>query len=172
MKFTIVLLLVFMGAFPAAALGQEPETADAVDLPERCVRLLVESNEDPCSICAKASREKAFQTLEAVFRPGRIIKSSPACRFTHTDVLLTFRAHTAENHLVGIAASDYTEARTADLLTSSPTETLFEGSLEIIAYRYGDGPTYNYFPSMSHLQVHCRILELKSIKDHDQRKEP
>ena len=87
-------------------------------------------------------------------------------------VLLTFRAHTAENHLVGIAASDYTEARTADLLTSAPTETLFEGSLEIIAYRYGDGPTYNYFPSMSHLQVHCRILELKSIKDHDQRKEP
>jgi hypothetical protein len=32
--------------------------------------------------------------------------------------------------------------------------------LEIVEFKYGDGPTYNYYPTGNQLQIHCRILSL------------
>lgn len=75
--------------------------------------------------------------------------------------LLTFRFHTPEQYLVGIAEKDFTLAVLADQYHSWPPGTLFDGKLELVRYEYGDGPTYNYYPKRNHLEVHCRLLDLK-----------
>lgn len=176
-KWLSILLLL---AIASSVIADEAESPSALDLPEEAFRLLAESASDPCSICAEDTREKAFQGLNVAFKPGRIFKSNQLCQFMRTDAcgenelvltcyitsspLLTFRFHTAEKHLVGIRTSDFTEKRFASEYCSGTTGTRFEGALEIIEYRYGDGPSYNYFCSGNHIQVHCRILDIKKIK--------
>jgi hypothetical protein len=78
--------------------------------------------------------------------------------------LLTFRFHTAAKHLVGISTTDFTEKRLASEYGSAATGARFEGTLKIVTYRYGDGPSYNYYLVRNHIQVHCRILDIKQIK--------
>ena len=174
---SILLLL----AIASSVIAGEAETPAALDLPEEAFQLLAESASDPCSICAEETRKKAFQVLDDAFKPGRILKSNHLCQFMRTDAcgenelvltcyltsppLLTFRFHTAEKHLVGIRATDFTEKRFASEYCSVATGTHFEGALEIIAYRYGDGPSYNYYCAGNHIQVHCRILDIKQIKE-------
>ncbi len=168
-----VLLLL---AIASSVIAGEAETPPAFDLPEEAFQLLTESASDPCSICAKKTREKAFQVLNSAFKPGRILKSNHFCQFMRTDAcgenelvltcyltaspLLTFRFHTPEKHLVGICQTDFTEKRFESEYCSAATGTRFEGALEIVAYRYGDGPSYNYYCARNHIQVHCRILGL------------
>jgi hypothetical protein len=75
--------------------------------------------------------------------------------------LLTFRFHTPEQYLVGIAEKDFTPTVLGDQYHSWPPGTIFDGKLELVRYEYGDGPTYNYYPKRNHLEVHCRLLDLK-----------
>ena len=75
--------------------------------------------------------------------------------------LLTFRFHTPEQYLVGIAEKDFTLTVLGDQYHSWPPGTIFDGKLELVRYEYGDGPTYNYYPKRNHLEVHCRLLDLK-----------
>jgi hypothetical protein len=173
-------ILLFL-AIASSVIAGEAETPAALDLPEEAFQLLAESASDPCSICAEETREKAFQVLDDAFKPGRILKSNRLCQFMRTDAcgenelvltccltsspLLTFMFHTAEKHLVGICTTDFTEKRFASEYCSGATGTRFEGALEIIAYRYGDGPSYNYYCAGNHIQVHCRILDIKQIKE-------
>jgi hypothetical protein len=173
---SILLLL----AISFSVIAGEAETPAAFDLPEEAFQLLAESASDPCSICAMKTRKNAFQVLNGAFKPGRILKSDNLCEFMRTDEcgenelvltcyltrspLLTFRFHTAEKHLVGICATDFTEKRFASEYSSAASGARFEGTLEIIEYRYGDGPSYNYYLAENHIQVHCRILEIKQIK--------
>ena len=169
---SILLLL----AIASLVFAGEAETPAALDLPDEAFRLLAESASDPCSICAKETREQAFQLLNSAFIPGRILKSNHLCQFMRTDAcgenelvltcyltsspLLTFRFHTTEKHLVGICTTDFTEKRFASEYCSGTTGTRFEGALEIIEYRYGDGPSYNYYCAGNNIQVHCKILGL------------
>ncbi len=178
MKKALSVLLVL--SIASSVIPGEVETPPVLDLPEEAFQLLAESASDPCSICAKETREKAFQVLNSAFKPGRILKSNHLCQFMRTDAcgenelvltcyltsspLLTFRFHTAEKHLVGICDTDFTENRFASEYCSAATDTRFEGTLEIVAYRYGDGPSYNYYFAGNHVQVHSRILDIKQIK--------
>ena len=170
------LSLLLLLAIASSVIAGEAETPAAFGLPEEAFQLLTESASDPCSICAKKTREKAFQVLNSAFKPGRILKSNHFCQFMRTDAcgenelvltcyltaspLLTFRFHTPEKHLVGICQTDFTQRRFAREYCSAATGTRFEGALEIVAYRYGDGPSYNYYFARNHIQVHCRILGL------------
>jgi hypothetical protein len=173
-------VLLFLGV-ASLVIASEAETPTAFDLPEEAFQLLAESASDPCSICAKETRAKAFQELNSAFKPGRILKSNHRCQFMRTDAcgenelvltcyltlspLLTFRFHTAEKHLVGIYETDFTEKRFASEYGSATTGTRFEGALEVVAYRYGDGPSYNYYLAGNHIQVHCRILHIQQIRE-------
>ena len=164
----------------SSGIAGETEQPAAIELPEKAFELLAESASDPCSICAVETREKAFKILNAAFKPGRILQSNKLCRFMRTDAcgeneliltchptplpLLTFRFHTAERHLVGVSTTDFTEEQFAGKYRGASVGVLFEGAIEMVAYRYGDGPAYNYYLIGNHIQVHCKILDLKRVR--------
>ena len=172
-----VLLLLSLLMICSGSLGwaQTP-----LDFPEKPLRLLAESAKDTCPICARQTREKAFLLIEEQFFAGRILTTSSSCRLVRTassdenelvlscDVagkeslpLLTFRFHTSANHLVGISPADYTEETVAKEYLSAAPGTVFEGTIETILFRYGDGTTFNYSASRGVVQVHCRLLTLQ-----------
>jgi hypothetical protein len=64
---------------------------------------------------------------------------------------------------LGILQKDYTDAAAAELYRASGPGTVFDVRLRLIPYRYGDGPTYNYFPQTHTLRFHCAILEMKAV---------
>jgi hypothetical protein len=151
------------------------------DFPEEALRLIAESAGDSCSICARQTREKAFQLLEEQFPAGRILTTTgSSCRLVRTALteenelvlscdfpgkesppLLTFRFHTSANHLVGISPADFTEEGIASEYLSAIPGTVFGGTLKTIVFRYGDGTTYNYSVSRGVIQVHCCLITLK-----------
>lgn len=168
-------------AVPAAAATSASTSATSSrrrnpgDIPAEALDLLTQSTKDSCSICAETRRKKAFDQLDEVYRPGTILSSTQTSRFmqvrdgedelTLTSFLrseprLTFRFHSASNHLVGIAADDYTDEAVVQRLLSTPPDTAFAGRIAIVAYAYGDRATYLYSSSKNHLQVQCKILEL------------
>lgn len=150
------------------------------DFPEKPLRMIAESATDPCSICARQTREKAFQLFEEQFPAGRILTTTGSCRLVRTALneenelvlscdfpgkeslpLLTLRFHTSADHLVGISPADFTEEGIASEYLLAPPGTAFEGIIKTIPFRYGDGTTYNYSASRGVIQVHCRLLALK-----------
>jgi hypothetical protein len=162
----------------------------ALDLPDDAFQLLAQAAADPCSICAEQKREQAFRILNDRFIPGRVIKTDVDCRLIKagsddnnnlslscypSDALMTsitddeqlpqvvFTFHTQQKRLVGILETDYTEAPAADPFHSSESGTVYDGRIRLIAYKYGDGPTYNYFQETNTLLIHCRILKLKPV---------
>ena len=165
-------------AMVSSVIAREAEAPAVIELPKEA--FLAESALDPCSICAKQTREKAFKILNAAFKPGMILKSNNLCQFMRTDAcgenelvltcyptslpLLTFKFHTDEKHLVGVSTTDFTKERFASEYRWAAPGALFEGALEIVEYRYGDGPAYNYYLVGNRIQVQCRILDLKRIE--------
>jgi hypothetical protein len=144
-------------------------------LPVGAFELLAESAADSCAVCARELKTKAFVILDDHLRPGAIVETDSLRHFVRTDggenelsltshsgndPRLTFRFHTAENHLVGIAESDWTDESIAERFRSFPSGAAFHGALEIVEFTYGDGPTYLSFAPTNHLQVHCRIMEI------------
>jgi hypothetical protein len=155
---------------------------------------LTESSKDPCPICARQTKSKAFEIINTELRAQRVFSSGDLCRFIRTTEfsvnelsltcyppfsglkkeptqdqgtvefpLLTFRFHTPEQYLIGIAKKDFTRTVLGDQYHSWPPGTIFDGKLELVRYEYGDGPTYNYYPKRNHLEVHCRLLDLKKM---------
>ncbi|HYA02670.1 MAG TPA: hypothetical protein VEI04_06115 [Syntrophobacteria bacterium] len=184
-KLAILVLTPFVLFTPA--LAGDSDLAAVVQALDGACHLLAESGVDPCAICSKETRNKAFQILNRQLLPGRIFKTSPDClliRSTSGENELApvcypagapvktregegqlprvaFRFHTSAKHLVGIAEKDFTGEQVAADHLSAPSGTLFSGVLEIVVYKYGDGPTYNYYPTSNELQVHCKLLDLK-----------
>ena len=146
-----------------------------VDFPKGALDLLTESARDSCSICAERHRNEAFDQLDEVYGPGRILTSTPESRFVwapggeneitltsyhRSEPGLTFRFHSTSDHLVGIAKGDFTEDTVVEQLLSVPEDAEFEATIEIVAYAYGNRATYLYSASSNHLQFQCRILEI------------
>jgi len=163
----------------------------ACDLPEQALALIADASVDPCPLCRKHTLNKAFAILNKWFMPGKSIQTDQTCRFVKTtpcgdnelslscypsDALiasidagavpprLVFRFHAVHKHLVGIADTDYTNAANAARYTESGPDTAFEGSIRFIAYRYGDGPSYNYFEQTHRLVIHCTVERLIPVK--------
>jgi hypothetical protein len=152
----------------------------SLDFPEEPLRLIAESAMEPCSICARQMREKAIELLEDQFPAGKLFTTTGFCRLARTALaeenelivscdfavaeslpLLTFRFHTQDAHLVGISPADFTEAEIVSEYRLAPPGTVFEGTLEPILFRYGDGPTFSYSASREVVQIHCRLRALK-----------
>jgi hypothetical protein len=163
----------------------------ALDLPESALQLLAEASADPCSICARQEKEKAFAIMNTVFVPGQVINSDDSCQLLkgesgdENEISLTcypsavllkslkegeklpqivFRFYTPGKRLVGISDKDYTDKTTADLFRSSRPGTVYKGRIKLIPYKYGDGPAYNYFPQTNKLLVHCVVLQLEPMR--------
>jgi hypothetical protein len=162
----------------------------ALDLPDDALRLLAEVSVDPCSICVKQKSDKAFTAMNARLNPGLVIKSDDKCALVKVDQgndnelsmtcyppdtlkkslkegeelpQLIFKFYTPEKRLVGISDNDYTSRALADLYHASKPGTAFEGRIRLIPYKYGDGPTYNYFLQTNRLLVHCVVLQLNPL---------
>ncbi len=144
-------------------------------LPAEAFELLTKSMDDSCSACARDFRRQAFQLLEERFPPGVILRSDSLCQFTRApgsedalvlasqlraDPKLTFRFHTAANHLVGIAESDMTDESVAARCRAAIDGAALRGALEIVVFEYGDGPTFLYHASNNSVEVQCQILEI------------
>jgi hypothetical protein len=188
-----VALCVFLySAITASGKAKNAELEGTIDVLSGALQSLTESSKDPCPICARQTKKKAFEVINTELRAKRIFSSGDLCRFIRTTEfsvnelsltcyppfpgrdkeptqdqgtvefpLLTFRFHTPEQYLVGIAEKDFTLTVLGDQYHSWPPGTIFDGKLELVRYEYGDGPTYNYYPKRNHLEVHCRLLDLK-----------
>ena len=163
---------------PEGALQNAPPAEVAAVLPMDAVALLTKSMTDSCSICVRDLRARAFHLLEEQYPPGVVVRSDATSGFLRApgganewmlssevpgEPRLTFRFHTAEDHLVGIAASDMTDPSLAERCRSIPEGTVFQGALQIVAFAYGDGPTFLYYPSDNRVELHCRILEVSGF---------
>jgi len=190
MKIAISLLLPLL--ILSSVLAGESDLPTVMERLDGALTLLAESSVDPCPICSKQTRNKAFRMLNAELLPGRVVKTStdcllmgvatsgemelaPSCYPAGTPVKkkegeeearlprVTFRFHTAGRHLVGVAESDFTVDDLAADYHSAPAGTNFSGVVEIIDFRYGDGPVYNYYPTSNQLQIHCRLITLNPV---------
>ena len=187
MNIVIALLVSLLAS--SSVLAGDSELSTVMQRLDGALALLAESSVDPCSICSQQTRNKAFGMLNAELLPGRVVKTSAGCLFVgvvpsgESELApscypagapvkkkegegearlprVTFRFHTAGDHLVGVAASDFTVEDLVADYRSAPAGTSFSGVLEIVEFKYGDGPTYNYYPTGNQLQIHCRFLGL------------
>jgi hypothetical protein len=144
------------------------------DLPLEGLRLLDRSERDSCAVCAENHRKEAFEEIGRFYYPGVIVdglRSPGLLRRAGLDAELalpapdsggtaiTFRFHTAGNHLVGIAESDYTDETLARRFTALPVGEA-RACVRVIAYAYGDGAAFLYSPSSRHLEIECRLDSL------------
>jgi hypothetical protein len=174
------------GTAPAGA-GDAPldDAGDAAELqyvhppqgmPPDAARFLAKSAVDSCSVCAKNSRKRAFEILEKRFPPGTIVRSDSASWFMRTspdihqlmlasdldgDPTLTFRFHTPEDHLVGIAESDWTDEGVAHRVHTAPQGVVFRGALQVVPFPYGDGAGFLYHAPANSIELQCKVLELE-----------
>jgi hypothetical protein len=175
---------VFWGLSVAAAqsaAGAEP--AASIGRLDPALLLLNESSLETCSICAEQKKRKAFGLLDEALPPGTIIAGGQQCVFTRApgpgrnEILLAcearpdpgprtpviLRFHTPAQRLIGVSKEDYTDEKTAAEFNSAPPGSRFSGSVVLIDYPYGDGPTYNYHVKTNQLHIHCRIQSLQRL---------
>ena len=181
------LALVLLGTIGMASAQAEPETYLEGLLPMEALEKLVESGNSDCPICVRQLQKEAFEILSFTLEPGRVIHTTRECLLIRSKSLASnelkltcdfgdgpqlekdagrfprvmFRFHTLQDHLVGIDIKDYTPERFAALYRNAPTNTVFYGSLEIIYFSYGDGPSFLYSTAEDRIQIHCRILDLR-----------
>lgn len=158
---------------PAVELIEEP--AGGPGFPIEALQLLNQSSLDSCAVCARRNRSEAFEILDRTHRPGKLIATTSDAHFIRVPggenelsltsyalegPILTFRFHTSEKHLIGIADTDQSDPSTALAFAAAGGGERLIGLLELVEYAYGDGPTYLYSPTQNHLQFQCKILDL------------
>ena len=156
--------------------------AYAGDSKQEALDLLAEAQNEGCRICVENLREKAFNLLDYNYYPNLEILSTGPCVFEKSGLgnqlvlaceenttdnpdypLVTFLFHTSHKHLVGIDAKDYTTDNQEQAINQAPDKARFTGRIMVLAYPYGDGDAFNFYPSTNHLQIHCRILEMRQL---------
>ncbi len=147
------------------------------------------SRKETCSVCIDNLREEAFGILTESMRPYTRLSagkncplvfskddgepefqpvcyaeiSDPSDRASDLPVLI-FRFHTRDRHMIGISPEDFTNDTIADFIFSAPRDAVFHGVIELVPFRYGDGPTFIYFDETNRLAIQCRILEIETIE--------
>ena len=144
-------------------------------IPYDAFDLLGQSLSDSCSICAERHRKEAFELLSEAYRPGTVLRSGSNRRFTRVDdtsqmlaltdfgrdtPLLALRFHTQDDHLVGIAEADFTDPANAAKIAELAAGLPFDGAVQVVAWEYGDGPSYVFSRSSRVLEVQCKVLEV------------
>ncbi|MFN8548703.1 MAG: hypothetical protein U0527_12260 [Candidatus Eisenbacteria bacterium] len=153
-------------------------TPSVAPIPYDAFDLLSQSLSDSCSICAERHRKEAFELLTDAYRPGTVIKSGGTRRFTRLDgttqelmltdfgrdtPILTLRFHTRQDHLVGVAEADLTDEATAAKVAELTPGLPFDGAVRVVAWEYGDGPSYVFSRSSRVLEVQCKLLEVDPL---------
>lgn len=163
---------------PGRAPG-EPLVVQARDFPEEITGLLTAAEADSCGVCIREKRAEAFTIARAWFAPGNRVSAdgTPGWRvlsaadqeltFAAADddaPRLTFRFHTAEEHLVGVDEGDFTDAGLAAAVLARPPGERGHDLLEVVAFDYGEGPGFRFDAARNRIQVQVRVLGPRSSR--------
>jgi len=189
-KRIFIFSLLLLALFACGEVQHKSEDNNSIEIPKIAFRLIVESTVDPCSICARKKMDEAVSILVRKYDVDKKIKSNESCGFTRAAEcgknefvlscykqrepyfvpgdgsekllpLLVFRFHTLKEHLVGIAESDYTPENFSDTINTKNLNLTFYGDIEIINFKYGDGPSFNYYKEKNQVVVNCKVILLK-----------
>ena len=140
------------------------------EIPPDITALLSASAADSCGVCERENQADAFAVAEAWFAPGTVVRpvdgaplrvleaADHEVTFAPDDTTtarLSFRFHTADEHLIGIAPEDYTEADLAAAVLADPTAQPIE--LVVVPFDYGEGAGFLFDTVRRRIQVQCRI---------------
>jgi hypothetical protein len=164
-------------------------TTYAVGLPDDAFSLLAQASSDPCSICARQKVKESFKILTQSYTPGLVVNSDDKCLFIKTGKAednefslscypsetmvknlkegedlprVVWKFHTRGKHLIGIPPEDFSSEAFSELYRESPEGAVFDGSLRLVLYKYGDGPTYTYLSQENKLIIHCVVVKLRA----------
>ena len=157
----------------------------AQDPRQEAMDLLAEAHAEGCRVCRERLQARAFEILDHVYYPDLEIAAQDNCLFEKSELdnqlvfscggeeetddsdypLVTFLFHTKDKHLVGINPRDFTPDDLAQAVNQAPADARFKGRILVLAYPYGDGDAFNYYPSANHLQVHCKLLTTEILTD-------
>lgn len=159
---------------PRAAAPGEPVVVHPREFPAEITGRLSAADADSCGVCEREKRAEAFELAALWFAPGhrvrvddqrgwrRLAGGEQELYFGPADESaprLSFRFHTVDDHLVGIAEADFTDSRLAARVLARPPGAVGDETLEIVAFDYGDGESFLFDEAANRLQVQCRILE-------------
>jgi len=149
--------------------------AGAPAIPYDAIDLLARSMTDSCAVCADRHREEGFEGLTIAYPPGTVLRSDAARHFTlipgtkrellltdyGRDVpTLTFRFHDSADRLIGVADTDLSRSDLVARVEAIGPGVPFDGAIEVVAYAYGDGPTFLFSRTRQRVEVECRLLEV------------
>ncbi len=146
----------------------EPGVVRADEIPGEIAELLTASTEDSCGVCIREKRAEVLEIARRWFPPGtrvvpvdirslRVVDGGEMeLAFGTGDLVpLSFRVHTADEHLIGIAPEDFTEPALAEHVLNGSVQDV---ALEVIPFAYGDGPGFLFDTVTNRLQIQCRVV--------------
>jgi hypothetical protein len=146
----------------------EPGVVRADEIPGAIAELLTASTEDSCGVCVREKRAEVLEIARRWFPPGTRVEPAAGRPLRVVDggemelafgtgdlVPLSFRVHTADEHLIGIAAEDFTEPVLAERVLDGSVQGV---ALEVIPFSYGDGPGFLFDTVTNRLQIQCRAV--------------
>jgi hypothetical protein len=163
------LLTAAWGCIPAR-MEQAAGPDDSV--PQDALYLLYKSRDEKCPVCQAGMRKKAFAELSRAFFPGKRISGRFLVQRDEDNVRflygrfpswVTLRFHFKGRRWVGIADKDLSDPGLGAKVLSEPDGTWFTGSVVLVPYPYGDGPTFDWMPRSGMLEIHCRLEKMEPI---------
>jgi len=165
---------------PSAAEPGGVVVVQAQEFPVEITGLLTEAEADSCGVCIREKRADAFEIAGEWFAPGHLVEAGTTRGWWlleggdqelyfgepgETSPRLTFRFHTADAHLVGIAPEDFTDRGLAARILARPAGEPGTETLEVVEFRYGNGESFHFDEERNRIQVQCRVLDAKASAD-------
>lgn len=161
---------------PSTGSPGEPLVLTAREVPPDIATLLSTSASDSCGVCERENQADAFELTDAWLAPGTIVRPTADRPLRVLDVAdhelvlaapadtttprLTFRFHTSDEHLIGIAPEDFTDAALADAVLADASRR--EVELVVVPFAYGEGAGFLFDASRRRIQVQCRLRPIAS----------
>ncbi|RKZ11688.1 hypothetical protein DRQ53_01825 [bacterium] len=133
--------------------------------------MLTSAEADSCGVCVREKRADAFALADEWFSPGTTIrvvgddgwKVLPGGEMElyfgdASSPTLSFRFHTEDAHLVGIAAEGFTDPQLATRILARTSEETGRESLIVIPFDYGDGESFLFDEYSNRVQVQCQVI--------------
>ena len=167
------LVVLIAGCASSGGRGREGEVPTPLQANDEITALLVSSLSDSCGVCVRDKRREAFAIAEAAFAPGTIVRGAPGANLrvvdraelelrmgdTPSSPAVSFRVHTEDEHLIGIAPEHLTPRDRAFVIHDTPEGDVVDVTLEVVPFAYGDGTTFLFDELDNRLQVQCRVVD-------------
>lgn len=165
---------------PVPSVPGGPVVVHATEFPDEITGLLSAAEADSCGVCVREKRADAFEIAGVWFAPGYLVDAGASTGWYllasedqelyfgepgEATPRLSFRFHTQDDHLVGIAPEDFTDPDLAARILARPPGEPGTEVLEVVRFAYGDGESFHFDEAKNRVQVQCRILEDRPADD-------